>query len=178
METKVYCILDIEPAGGRFDQIPAGFQLLFTRVKEGPDYRFYDASGAQLTRQADFLGVFPGVVVTFNRSRFDLQILDDHVRRILNRALYVRTHFDLLAEIVLATGYRISLADLALLNLGQAKNTWDHSGNARLWQTRPQLLLDYNRTDLDLTAGLFERVVRGAALYLRNGRHVCLPSPC
>jgi uncharacterized protein YprB with RNaseH-like and TPR domain len=178
METKVYCILDIETAGGRLDEIPAGFQLLFTGIKEGLDYRFYDASGDQLARLADFLWLFPGVVVTFNGTRFDLPILDEHLRRILGRPLYLQAHFDLLAEVVRATGYRISLADLALLNLGRSKEAWDHSRNTQLWQTTPQLLLDYNRTDLDLTAGLFERVVRGEALYLRNGRNIWLHYPC
>lgn len=174
----MYCILDIETAGGKLDQIPAGFQLLFTGVKEGPNHRFYDASVDQLASLADFLELFAGAVVTFNGSRFDLPILNDHFRRMLGRNLYLQSHFDILVEIVRATGYRISLADLALLNLGRSKDAWDHSSNAQVWQTRPQLLLDYNRTDLDLTAGIFEKVVLGQPLQLRSGRSIVLRNPC
>ena len=53
---------------------------------------------------------------------------------------------------------------------------WDHRDNRRVWAEEPQRLIDYNKVDLDLTAELYQRVLRGESLFLGNAT-ITLPLP-
>ena len=55
-------------------------------------------------------------------------------------------------------------AELCPLNPESTKKTWDHSKNERVWRETPQLFLDYDRNDLDLTGQIFESILSGKAL--------------
>jgi len=89
--------------------------------------------------------------VTFNGERFDLPILRQHLVDELGRALRVCQHYDILKELSLTLGFKISLSDLAMLNLGTKKDPWDHRRNALIWKEKPHVLRQHNRRDLDLT---------------------------
>jgi hypothetical protein len=167
MDTAVvrdYCVLDIETPAGNFKNIPDGFRLLFVGLKHAQQYYFYQGNAHDLLPLVDFLDAFDGIVVTFNGKRFDIPILNKYLFDLLDRKLRIGHHYDILWDITRVAGHRISLAELCRLNLESTKKTWDHSKNERVWREAPQLLLDYNRDDLDLTAGIFELILKGRAL--------------
>jgi hypothetical protein len=159
-----YCVLDIETSAGNFKKIPGGFQLLFVGLKYGQQYYCYRGNANDLLSLADFLDAFDGILVTFNGKRFDIPILNKHLIGILGRELSVSRHYDILWDITRVAGHPISLAELCRLNLESTKRTWDHSKNEQIWREAPQLLLAYNRDDLDLTAEIFEFILSGRAL--------------
>jgi hypothetical protein len=162
--TRDYCVLDIETKAGNFKRIPDGFRLLLVGLKQGQNYYFYPGNADGLLSLLDFLDAFNGILVTFNGKRFDIPILDKYLFALLDRRINVSRHYDILWHISRLAGHRISLAELCPLNLNSTKRTWNHSKNERVWSETPQLLLEHNRDDLDLTAEIFELVLRGKAL--------------
>ena len=170
--THTYCVLDIETAGGDLDRVPHGFRLLLVGLKCRVRHLFYNADHQHLQVVADFLDSFNGTLVTFNGRRFDIPILNQHLLHLLGRSVEVRYHYDILEQINLAAGYRISLAELALLNLGVTKAGWDHRTNAQTWLENPNLLRAHNKEDLDLTAAIYELIVRGEPIRLGRLRLV------
>jgi uncharacterized protein YprB with RNaseH-like and TPR domain len=162
--TRDYCVLDIETTAGNFKGIPEGFRLLFVGLKHGRQYYFHPGNPTDLLSLVDFLDTFHGILVTFNGKRFDIPILNKYLFDLLGRKVNVSRHYDILWDINRVTGHRISLAELCRLNLEFTKKTWDHSKNERVWRETPQLLLEYNREDLDLTAEIFEFILHGRVL--------------
>ena len=171
-----FIVIDIETSGGSMNNIPEGFQLLVTGTRSADVYGVYTAEPASLDQLRAMLSGFPGPVVTFNGTRFDLPILDRWMHQLLGKPLEVHAHYDLLREITLVAGRRISLDKLSLYTFGQQKMDWDHRWNARVWVEAPQRLVDYNRVDLDLTHELFMRVLRREPLFLGDTT-VHLPLP-
>ena len=53
---------------------------------------------------------------------------------------------------------------------------WDHRENRRVWAEEPQRLIEYNKVDLDLTAELYQRVLRGEHFFLGTDT-ITLPLP-
>ena len=170
-----YCVLDIETAGGDFDRIPQGFELLVAGVWWQGKHHFYTHAADQLRSLASFLESFTGTVVTFNGSRFDLPILNDHLLKIVGRTIRLPNHYDILIQFVGVAGHRVSLANLAHDTLGRTKREWDHSQNGRVWREEPERLLEYNRADLDLTASLYEVILRGEPLRVGNKKLILSP---
>jgi DNA polymerase elongation subunit (family B) len=103
-------------------------------------------------------------------------VLDRVCNEVLGRSLVINHHYDLMIEIINAAGRRISLDQLCFYTFGEEKLKWDHRRNASVWATEPQLLIDYNKIDLDLTHELFMRVLRGEPLFLGDTT-VVLPKP-
>jgi uncharacterized protein YprB with RNaseH-like and TPR domain len=99
-------------------------------------------------------------MVTFNGKRFDVPVLDQHLLATLGRKTSIARHYDILWEITRAVGYRISLGELARLNLGRTKRAWNHALNERVWRENPHRLVRYNREDLDLTAAIYELILQ------------------
>ena len=159
--TSTYCVLDIETAGGDLGNIPCGFQLLFVGLKWQGENLCYGAEPHELGIIGNFLQTLSGTLVTFNGEHFDLPILEHHFKEGLAWVPEIQRHYDILKEIFIVTGRRISLAELARLNLGLAKGQWDHRRNARVWKEKPHLLREHNRVDLELTAGIYEMILRG-----------------
>jgi uncharacterized protein YprB with RNaseH-like and TPR domain len=176
MDASDFCVLDVETSGGSMDNIPVGFNLLLTGVRQGDIYAMYTSEPESLAQLADYLARFQGPVVTFNGARFDLPVLDRWTREVLGRELVVNHHYDLMIEIIKAAGRRISLDLLSQYTLGKEKVPWDFHRNAKVWATEPQQLMDYNRIDLDLTLELFMRVLRREHLFLGDAT-VLLPAP-
>lgn len=169
-----YCILDIETTAGSFGDFPDSFELLFAGVKQGAEYSVYGADAPSLAGLADLLEGFRGTLVTFNGAAFDLPILRAYFRSVLQRKVRTRAHYDILQQVYRAAGRRISLAHLAQYNLGRTKLPWDHFQNKLVWSTTPELLVRYNRVDLDLTEGLYRLIREGRPLSLGDAT-VTLP---
>ena len=177
MDAGDFCVIDVETAGGSMNNIPEGFQLLLTGLRCGDVHAMFTAEPESLAQLADYLDGFAGPVVTFNGARFDLPMLDRWFRDQLGRQLTVTAHYDLMIEIVKATGHRISLDRLCLYTFGDEKlSLGHHSQYGRLWAGSPELMIDYNKRDLDLTHELFMRVLRGEYLFLGDAS-VVLPPP-
>ena len=174
MDTGDFLVIDVETHSGSMDNIPVGFVLLVTGLRQGNRYAMYMAEPSSLAMLADELEGFTGPVVTFNGDRFDLPVIERHFHEILNRELVIHQHYDLMIEIRKAAGRRISLDQLCLYTFGEQKVKWDHRRNAEAWANEPQLLIDYNKVDLDLTHELFMRVLRGEPLFLGDAT-VVLP---
>jgi hypothetical protein len=176
MDAGDFLVIDIETTGGSMSNIPVGFVLLVTGLRRANRYAMYTAEPASLAMMVDELEAFAGPVVTFNGARFDLPVLDRVCNEVLGRSLVINQHYDLMIEIINAAGRRISLDLLCLYTFGEEKLKWDHRRNASVWATEPQLLIDYNKIDLDLTHELFMRVLRGEPLFLGDAT-VVLPPP-
>jgi uncharacterized protein YprB with RNaseH-like and TPR domain len=177
-EDHSYCVLDIETTAGDFRRLPDGFRLLLAGLKWGSSYWAFPAEAERLQALACFLDSFGGAVVTFNGTRFDLPILDHTMRQSLKRGLVVRRHYDILVQITRVIGHRISLAELARLNLQTIRKLpWDHTRNARIWEEAPHLLQEYNRADLALTAAIVDILRSGQPLRTARNEKAWLPPP-
>jgi DNA polymerase elongation subunit (family B) len=176
MDAGDFLVIDIETTGGSMQNIPEGFIHLVTGLRRGNFYAMYTSEPESLAALADQLESFEGPTVTFNGARFDLPVLDRWFNDVLGRKLIVQQHYDLMIEIINTAGRRISLDNLCLYTFGEEKLKWDHRRNAEVWATEPQLLIDYNRVDVDLTHELFMRVLRGEPLFLGDAT-VTLPLP-
>ena len=172
-----FCVLDAETFGGTWESFPTGFELLVTGVRHQDSYAAYTAGPASLAQLAGFLDAFQGPIVTFNGGKFDLPLLDHWFERVLGRRLHVTQHYDLLAEIYRAAGYRISLDRVAQYTFGEKKVPWDHRQNERLWAEEPHRMIAYNRRDLDLTHELYVRVRGGRHLFLGDKTVLLPPHP-
>jgi DNA polymerase elongation subunit (family B) len=166
MGTGDFLVIDIETSGGSMQNIPEGFNLLVTGLRRGNFYAMYTSEPESLAALADQLESFAGPLITFNGARFDLPVLDRWCNEVLDRPLVVQQHYDLMREIINAAGRRISLDQLCFYTFGEEKLKWDHRRNAEVWATEPQLLIDYNKVDVDLTHELFMRVLRDEPLFL------------
>jgi DEAD/DEAH box helicase domain-containing protein len=90
-------------------------------------------------------------VVGFNINRFDLEVLSGYTEWDLQR---VRT-CDLLEEIRRTLGYRLSLAHLSEVNLGESKSA-DGLQSLRWWREgRVDLIESYCKKDVEVTHKLF-----------------------
>jgi DEAD/DEAH box helicase domain-containing protein len=103
-------------------------------------------------------------VIGFNLDRFDLPVLSAYTEWDLTR---IRT-FDLLADIHGRLGFRLSLAHLCEVNLGQSK-AGDGLQSLRWWKEgRIDLIEQYCRQDVELTRRLYEHGRREGYLLYRD----------
>lgn len=175
MDAGDFLVIDIETSGGSMQNIPEGFNLLVTGLRRGSFRAMYTAEAESLAALANQLESFTGPLVTFNGARFDLPVLNLWFNKILNRKLIVHQHYDIMLEIINTAGHRISLDKLCRYTFGQEKLEWDHRHNAQVWANEPQLLIDYNRVDVDLTHELFMRVLRNEPLFLGDATVILKP---
>lgn len=104
-------------------------------------------------------------VVGFNIERFDLEVLSGYTDRDLRK---IRT-LDLLSEIHAKLGFRLSLAHLGEVNLGEAK-AGDGLQSLRWWKEgRIDLIEAYCRKDVEMTKRLYE-LGRDRGYLLYRGR--------
>jgi DEAD/DEAH box helicase domain-containing protein len=112
-------------------------------------------------------------VVGFNIDRFDLEVLAGYTDWDLRR---IRT-LDMLAEIHRRLGFRLSLAHLAEVNLGESKSA-DGLQSLEWWkQGRVDLIEEYCRKDVEVTHRLYRLGGRqGYLLYRsRDGERLRVP---
>ena len=173
VQSVPYCILDIETAGP-ITQPPDTYELLLVGVKHEGQHTIFRANRRDLELFAAFVDGFRGTVVTFNGNRFDLPILSHALQLATGRSLRVSKHYDILSKVEQHAGRRISLDALARENLRTRKSEWDHRRNKEIWQSSPQLLIAHNQEDLNLTARLFEIVLKRQPVKV-DGKSVLLP---
>ncbi len=106
-----------------------------------------------------------GTIVGFSSNRYDVPVLNLYFRKLGAAAhvdLWQKTRVDLLEEIEMATGARISLSRLAEANLGEKKDK--HSSEAIALYERGDIdeLKRYCLKDVELTKKLYD-------LYLARG---------
>lgn len=176
MNKDEFLVLDIETAGGNWSQFPVGFDLLFTGIRTQSLYSFYGSDPRTVSTLADTLCSYQGTIVTFNGTKFDLPLLDYFFKKTLNRSLQILNHYDIFAEIKNQSGYPISLDRLSKYTFGSSKLEWDHKKNYETWNNQPQLMVNYNKNDLDLTHELYVRIKQELPLFLDNST-VILKSP-
>lgn len=170
-----YCVLDIETVVGKWRYFPRGFNLLMVGLKttEGPlgedAYDCFRSEKEEIERLIGFLEGYRGVVVTYNGTRFDVPVLEWYADGFLGRTLPVFEHYDIMARLTKKVRKLVGLDTVARLTLGQGKTPWDSKRNAVIWEEDPDRLIAYNRTDLDITAELFERILQGEPLRTEAG---------
>ncbi|MDO8504257.1 MAG: ribonuclease H-like domain-containing protein [Candidatus Liptonbacteria bacterium] len=104
-------------------------------------------------------------IVGFSSNRYDVPVLNIYFQKLAGRAelnLWQKERVDLLQEIELATGQRISLSRLAETNLGIKK---DHHGSEAIGlyeEGKIEELKTYCLKDVELTKALYD-------LYLGQG---------
>jgi DEAD/DEAH box helicase domain-containing protein len=106
-------------------------------------------------------------VVGFNIDRFDLRVLSAYTEWDLGR---IRT-LDMLAEIHRRLGFRLSLAHLAEVNLGESKSGDGLQSLAWWREGRIDLIEQYCKKDVELTRRLYELGREQGYLLYRDQSH-------
>lgn len=105
-----------------------------------------------------------GTLVGFASNRYDTPVLNLLFRRKGSEAngpldLWRKRRVDLLEEIELATGRRVSLSRLAKANLGEDKTGKGHEAIALFEEGRMEELKAYCLKDVELTKRLYDQFV-------------------
>ncbi len=99
-------------------------------------------------------------IVGFSMNRYDIPVLTHYFRRLKagmpRPNLWEMERVDLLEEIELATGHRISLARLAEANLGATKTHHGSEAGALYDQGKMEELKEYCLNDVKLTKDLYD----------------------
>jgi DEAD/DEAH box helicase domain-containing protein len=97
-------------------------------------------------------------IVGFSMNRYDIPVLNNYFQRLgaANPRLWDMERVDLLEEIELATGQRISLSRLAEANLGVAKDHHGSEAGAMYREGRIEELKEYCVNDVKLTRELYD----------------------
>lgn len=164
-----FCILDIETVVGKWRYFPRSFNLLMVGLKTSDGYDCFRSEKEEIERLIAFLEGYRGVVVTYNGTRFDLPVLEWYADGFLGRTLPVFEHYDIMARMTKKVKRLIGLDTVAQLTLGKGKVPWNVERNAVIWEENPEELIAYNRTDLDITAELYGRILNGEPLRTEAG---------
>jgi DEAD/DEAH box helicase domain-containing protein len=100
-----------------------------------------------------------GRVVGFGSNRYDIPVLNMYFQRehILCENLWKKERVDLLEEVELATGERVSLSRLAEANLGVAKDRHGSEAIILYREGRMDELKEYCLKDVELTKKLYDQ---------------------
>ena len=96
-------------------------------------------------------------IVGFSMNRYDIPVLNNYFQRLKNAPrLWEMERVDLLEEIEMATGSRISLDRLAGANLGQSKTHPSSEAGALYRDGKIEELKEYCLNDVKLTKELYD----------------------
>lgn len=96
-------------------------------------------------------------IVGFSMNRYDIPVLNNYFQRLKGAPrLWGMERVDLLEEIEMATGSRISLDRLAAANLGQHKTHHGSEAGALYRDGKIEELKEYCLTDVKLTRELYD----------------------
>jgi DEAD/DEAH box helicase domain-containing protein len=110
-----------------------------------------------------------GRIVGFSSNRYDIPVLHGYFRRLrIDCDLWKKERIDLLEEIELATGERVSLSRLAEANLGEKKEQHGIEAIALYKEGKMDELKEYCLKDVRLTKGIYD-------LYLQQ-HYLMVPS--
>lgn len=111
------------------------------------------------------------LLVGFSSNRYDIPVLNTHFQRIgrcLGNDLWAKDRIDILEEIEMATGHRISLDKLSRANLGVGKDRKSYEAITLYENGEMEELKKYCLQDVRLTKELYD-------LY-RNKRELLIPN--
>lgn len=112
------------------------------------------------------------LVVGYNVTKFDYRVLSLYG----STAGFDAKTFDILDEIVAQRGRRVSLASLAVINLGEAKGLESGVMAVSLWKTgEMEKLIAYCRKDVELTKRLYAMWEDQGLLWVPGGDYVVWP---
>ena len=112
------------------------------------------------------------VLVGFSSNRYDIPVLEAHFGRLprVSVNLWGKERFDLLEEIEMALGQRISLDKLSRANLGVGKEKKGHEAIAMYKNGEMEELEKYCLQDVRLTKDLYDLYRNNAELLVPNAR--------
>lgn len=112
-----------------------------------------------------------GKLVGFSSNRYDIPVLNGYFRRLrIDCDLWKKERVDLLEEIELATGERISLSRLAEANLGEKKEQHGFDAIQLYKEGRMDELKEYCLKDVRLTKGIYDLYLQQHYLMVPNKR--------
>ncbi len=110
-------------------------------------------------------------IVGFSMNRYDVPVLNHYFQRIKDAPrLWAMDRVDLLEEIELATGHRISLDRLAEANLGARKTHHGSEAGELYREGKMDELKEYCLNDVKLTKELYDLYRKQYALLVPNKR--------
>lgn len=96
-------------------------------------------------------------IVGFSMNRYDIPVLEIYFRRLFpGENLLNQERIDLLEEVEMAAGHRISLSKLAEANLGVSKDRMSHEAITLFKEGRMAELKEYCLKDVELTKELYD----------------------
>jgi len=112
-------------------------------------------------------------IVGFSSNRYDIPVLNLYFQKLKNREqlnLWEKDRVDLLQEIELATGARISLNRLAEANLGEVKTGHGSEAITLFKEGRIEELKSYCLKDVELTKKIYDLYLNDKELLVPNKR--------
>jgi len=112
------------------------------------------------------------VLVGFSSNRYDIPVLEAHFGRLpgVSVNLWGKERFDLLEEVEMALGQRISLDKLSRANLGVGKEKKGHEAITMYKNGEMEELEKYCLQDVRLTKDLYDLYRNNAELLVPNAR--------
>lgn len=111
-----------------------------------------------------------GRLVGFSSNRYDIPVLNNYFNRLHLpiESLWKKERIDLLEEIELATGERVSLSRLAEANLGEKKEQRGSEAIQLYREGRIEELKQYCLNDVRLTKGIYDLYMKQHYLMVPN----------
>lgn len=104
------------------------------------------------------------LVIGFNSKRFDYKVLEKYSKRDFSKV----KSFDILEKIKSALGFRISLDDLAFVNLGERKISDGFESVKWFREGRIHLVEQYCKKDVELTGKLYLKAIADGFLLFKS----------
>ncbi len=112
-------------------------------------------------------------IVGFSSNRYDIPVLNLYFQKLRDREqlnLWEKERVDILQEIELATGSRVSLSRLAEANLGEAKTGHGSEAITLFKDGRIEELKTYCLKDVELTKRIYDLYLTNRELLVPNKR--------
>ena len=110
-----------------------------------------------------------GKIVGFSSNRYDIPVLNGYFRRLrIDCDLWKKERVDLLEEIELATGERVSLSRLAEANLGEKKEQHGFEAIELYKEGKMDELREYCLNDVRLTKDIYDLYLKQHYLMVPN----------
>ncbi len=166
IETKNF-FTDPGVGWNNFDALQISMVCVYSYAKD----RYFSFNEHQLAEAAKLFDT-SSLLVGFSSNRYDIPVLEAHFGRIpgLKIDLWGKERFDLLEEVELALGQRISLDKLSRANLGVGKERKGHEAITMYKNGEMEELEKYCLQDVRLTKDLYDLYRKKAELLVPDYR--------